>query len=251
MLTKKRICIKINSQEKGEKLWNLLIKIGFKVISGWEDSNKFRFRSNSETYIWVNPCYVDGDQMGRITNADNNLHDEWDRRFDTSFDTILEIMNYINEIPAAKSCLIKVPNQELSAMVQTFLFSKGINWGATNKAKIWEQPFKEYGVNGVICVEDGEELTYSDSKYFDSERKYDNWPIFNAATQMGEIVKFFEKPAKILKPITITIKLNDQHNGVVGKNEVIVGCQKFPITIIDDLVKARQEVIDNIKYNHE
>lgn len=43
-------------------------------------------------------------------------------------------------------------------------------------------------------------------------------------------------------PESIEVKLNEKHSAKVFKDKVAVGCQTFPITIIDDLKKALEEL---------
>lgn len=56
------------------------------------------------------------------------------------------------------------------------------------------------------------------------------WP--EDATEIIEYIKKGCKPP-------VTVKLNDKYDAIVSKDTVVVGCQTFPIDIIDKLVKAR------------
>jgi len=51
---------------------------------------------------------------------------------------------------------------------------------------------------------------------------------------IGELVK--------IGAITVVVKLNDKYEAQVTKDGVTVGCQKFPLAVIDSLVKARNQV---------
>lgn len=44
-------------------------------------------------------------------------------------------------------------------------------------------------------------------------------------------------------PKTISVKLNDRHTAVVSSEGIKVGCQTFPLGVIDALVTAREEVL--------
>jgi hypothetical protein len=44
------------------------------------------------------------------------------------------------------------------------------------------------------------------------------------------------------KPNEIEVKLNESYNATVREDTIRVGCQTFPISIIDDLVKAKKEL---------
>lgn len=43
----------------------------------------------------------------------------------------------------------------------------------------------------------------------------------------------------------IKVTLNDKHTAEVYKDKVVVGCQTFPITVIDNLVLAKNELTKN------
>ena len=40
----------------------------------------------------------------------------------------------------------------------------------------------------------------------------------------------------------ITIKLNSEHSAVISRDGITVGCQKFPLSIINELVEAKKKV---------
>lgn len=44
------------------------------------------------------------------------------------------------------------------------------------------------------------------------------------------------------KPTSIMVKLNDKYNAVVSATSVVVGCQTFPLSVIDELVEARDTI---------
>lgn len=51
--------------------------------------------------------------------------------------------------------------------------------------------------------------------------------------------------AALLMPISL--KLNDENEAVISDKEIKVGCQTFPISIIDQLIEARKQFIANQK----
>ena len=57
----------------------------------------------------------------------------------------------------------------------------------------------------------------------------------------------FEEIGKLEEIINlkVEVKLNSTYTAIVTNDTVEVGCQKFPISIIDELVKARKTVLDN------
>jgi hypothetical protein len=46
----------------------------------------------------------------------------------------------------------------------------------------------------------------------------------------------------IEKSADIKVKLNSKYDAIVSKDSIVVGCQIFPISILDDLVKAKDEL---------
>jgi hypothetical protein len=51
---------------------------------------------------------------------------------------------------------------------------------------------------------------------------------------------------KIVKKATkeVTIKLNSEYSAIISEDGITVGCQKFPLSIIDDLAKAKKEILN-------
>lgn len=55
----------------------------------------------------------------------------------------------------------------------------------------------------------------------------------------------FQDIFKIEFPKNQSVKLNSEHTAVITSKEITVGCQTFPLSIIDDLVRARDKVLTN------
>jgi len=86
-----------------------------------------------------------------------------------------------------------------------------------------------------------------------------NWSFYNFVTITGgnvvrkvdsysakKIVSFKEiGNLDVLINAKVEVKLNSTYTAIVTNDTVEVGCQKFPISIIDELVKARKTVLDN------
>jgi hypothetical protein len=53
----------------------------------------------------------------------------------------------------------------------------------------------------------------------------------------------FLAEAKRLKRVNKQVKLNNEYTAIVTKNGIDVGCINLPLSIIDDLIKARKEVL--------
>jgi hypothetical protein len=45
-----------------------------------------------------------------------------------------------------------------------------------------------------------------------------------------------------LSPTTMSVKLNDDYTAVISKDEIQVGCQTFPISILDELLNAHKSI---------
>lgn len=46
----------------------------------------------------------------------------------------------------------------------------------------------------------------------------------------------------LITPKSKFVVLNKEHKAEVFKDKIVVGCQSFPITILDELIKARYEL---------
>lgn len=49
---------------------------------------------------------------------------------------------------------------------------------------------------------------------------------------------------KIKLPKKQSVKLNNEHTALITPKEITVGCKTFPLSIIDDLVLARDKVLN-------
>jgi hypothetical protein len=46
-----------------------------------------------------------------------------------------------------------------------------------------------------------------------------------------------------IQPTPISVKLNDTHTAIVSTESIVVGCQTFPLTIVEELVEAKRKVM--------
>lgn len=58
------------------------------------------------------------------------------------------------------------------------------------------------------------------------------------------IQTFIELMRKAVARKEEAVKLNDKHTAIVTKGGVTVGCQKFDLSVIDDLVEAKRKVLE-------
>lgn len=45
-------------------------------------------------------------------------------------------------------------------------------------------------------------------------------------------------------PSQVEVRLNDQYTAILSDDGIKVGCQTFPLSVIDELVKAKQELLN-------
>jgi len=62
-------------------------------------------------------------------------------------------------------------------------------------------------------------------------------PVLNASTQLDKVIELLKKPQ------AIEVKLDDNNIMTVTKNGVRFGEDNFPLSVIDDLVAARNKVL--------
>jgi hypothetical protein len=60
--------------------------------------------------------------------------------------------------------------------------------------------------------------------------------------ELYEIITIDELAKRLTKPTQIEVKLNDEHNAIVTKDSIEVGCQTFSIDIIEKLAEARKQL---------
>ena len=57
-----------------------------------------------------------------------------------------------------------------------------------------------------------------------------------------KVIDFSELGNYLMEEKPRKVKLNDEYTAEVTRNEVTVGCQKFPISVIKDIVKAAESL---------
>jgi hypothetical protein len=97
------------------------------------------------------------------------------------------------------------------------------------------------------AIQAGSSRNYMGGRYV----RYDGTTIEGGVSSNGKrIVDFVDIPALLIElntplpiPVPIEVPLNGDYIAIVSKDEITVGCQKFPLDIIDKLVAARDEIL--------
>jgi len=239
-LRTEKVCITVETQALYDTVWNYLIGLGYKISpSHFHDfQEKKEHEKDGYFFIWVNGF----DNPNAILLAGNNNGISFDKQFNASTElgAIIEFFGgepkeEVKEIkPITKDIrvAIKVGNsQELSKIVQEFLFTKGYGWYSHDQKVFNSDPVKGYKDESSICIAYSSpmKLEYSSSDFY-SKRGV---PIYCAATQFGEIIKLFEVP-----PVPkITVK-NDSGTDYVAKfqkDRVIFGCAEIANEVFTQL----------------
>ncbi len=134
-------------------------------------------------------------------------------------------------------CYVIEPTSVEQYFALNTLFQK-LGWNVTKfKTDDWEDA--EFSVQGgynfVLFPHKKRTNGYSEKKSL-----YDNCDAVRICFQ-----DVMEKGTAWLESLVekqVTVKLNSEYTAIVGKNTIEVGCQKFPIDILDELCKARDEV---------
>lgn len=119
-----------------------------------------------------------------------------------------------------KQFSIAVPTLLISKVIQKALFELGFGWISTGTQE--ETNSRYYGEKAFINVE-GKKMSIS------------SYPDYECIT-LEQLFAMGEPP----KPIKV--KLNSEYTAEVS-DEIKVGCQMFPISILDDLVAARDKYL--------
>lgn len=158
------------------EFWNLLLKNGFKTdnLLGHESVKSIRFNLTNKIILGWASCsqaHTKHYEYKYISNKD-----------------LIEKLDESKQSMNNKKIAIKVGNnQELSRIVQEFLFSKGFWWLKGEKDyKNWPE---QYNSNGCIIFESG-------SKSLHHGRERSEFKVYDAATQFGEIITLLSEPPK-------------------------------------------------------
>lgn len=121
---------------------------------------------------------------------------------------------------------IIIHSPEHSTAVQKRLFELGFRWSMGNKIHAAESPSLQ--VN--YCGPDGI-ITHASTK---------EWTPLKPHTVVTLDDLYSDK---FTVPKSVTIALNSEYKATVEPDGITVGCQTFPLSVIDELVKARAEVL--------
>jgi hypothetical protein len=84
----------------------------------------------------------------------------------------------------------------------------------------------------------------------DSKKKRTSGVNAEETSRFSKEVSFEEIMEKGLEAVpdtlaSIEVKLNGEYTAIVSEGGIEVGCQNFPLTIIDELVKARKKILSS------
>jgi len=88
--------------------------------------------------------------------------------------------------------------------------------------------------NGAIAFTSGEEIRLDGSGL--------DWWIRRNNSEEVTVQKFIQLMKEARVEVIEKVKLNDDYTAEVSKDGVKVGCQKFPLSIIDDLSAAKAKI---------
>jgi len=226
-LRTEKVCITVETETLYDTVWNYLITLGY-LPKGYLPKDHFQFNFiNEYKYIWVNG--FDGD--GTVSLAGNNDAISFSKEFEASTElgAIIEFFGGEKK-PEVKPTsediriAIKVGNsQDLSKIVQEFLFSKGYVW-RYGKAEISST------TNKYLC------LNYSFPKTISHSSNDLGLKTYDAATQFGEIIKLFETPP--VPEIKVKNDSGNEYKARFEKDRVVFGCAEIANVVFTELVKA-------------
>ncbi len=121
-------------------------------------------------------------------------------------------------------------SKEISAAVQTILFDNDYRW-VTNGKKCNHFGEDTYKFNSGVSI------------YTESLRTGNSRIILQSSIEEKELkIISMEEFIKLFKSKTREVVLSADYTALVSGTEVKVGCQTFPLSIIDDLAAAVKEV---------
>ncbi len=121
-----------------------------------------------------------------------------------------------------KNFFIKMPPGEsaMSRAIQTILFEHDLRWIGSGPKTHWFS-----NTSGYIRIDlASRELTNDSPKNGDV--------VYTVENNLPDILK------AIVPRTTVEVVLNKNHKAVVSEDGIVVGCQTFPLSIVDDLQKA-------------
>lgn len=129
--------------------------------------------------------------------------------------------------------VIKIHSREHSKVVQERLFELGCKWQDGRRSFIdyaWSNYKAEtvfyVGINVVKL-----EITYGEFKNY--EKKYSHVPLISTDDLFSAE-----------KEIIVKVKLNSEYEATVSKAGIVVGCQTFPLDIVEKLMAAKNKLMD-------
>ena len=130
--------------------------------------------------------------------------------------------------------VIKIHSQEHSKVVQNRLFELGYKW-ADEKVTFKTDAWSSYGRDGLVIYvgvdsKDGR-MTYGSVSF--QKSSYSTIPFITTDDLFSAE-----------KEIVVKVKLNSEYEATISKAGIVVGCQTFPLDIVEKLMAAKNKLTD-------
>ncbi len=127
--------------------------------------------------------------------------------------------------------VIKIHSQEHSKVVQTRLFELGFRWHGYFGQKFASEPVNFYKeAAAILASAKTNELEYSPFDWY--QKNFPDYKVFTTDDLFS-----------IEKEVVVKVKLNSDYEAIVSKAGIVVGCQTFPLEIVEKLVAAKKSVL--------
>lgn len=218
-----KVSILVKTKKHLEEIEKYLILVGYSS----NGSVYFRNKNLLDTYIWINKkeksfCSADNHSFNFVFNFEG---------VDNDFKELVALDKNMKKLDIKKDKIaIKIGDSKiLKDFIEKLYFSKEIKWRESGSI-----PPSELKNTCLALYSDGF-LTYCDDLFY----KEKGYVIFDAETQMGEIVALFEEPE---------IKIPEIH-GYKAKYEkdslfVCFGCAEISLSFLKKIINLSEQTLD-------
>ncbi len=232
------IAFPIDTKSDGKSIYytNFTDPDDHKIISLEDLINLFEIKKvkvtlNSRYYAEVSKANVS------IFHSNGELHAEYEHARIEELSQALLGINSPSKLADSKEnylCVRTYGSKDISLAIQTILFSKGYEWSNSNGATPYYYSEENFHKNSGIAI-------ITDS--LKPNNRYKHILHSNLSGYTGNLKMLtLEEFLSLFESQEIVVKLSDSDTAIVKKEGVKVGCQTFPLTIINDLAAAVKEV---------